>query len=68
MSPSFHSLPTDISTETLAEQCHVKPASVRVRLCRTGSYFGLIPKKLPNGRLSWPGDSYERLANAARKG
>ncbi|NCU20539.1 DNA-binding protein [Candidatus Falkowbacteria bacterium] len=60
--------PPDISTETLAAQFHVKPGSIRVRFCRTGSYFGLIPKKLPNGRLSWPGDSYERLTNAARKG
>lgn len=60
--------PPDISTETLAAQAHVKPSTIRVRLCRTGSYFGLIPKKLPNGRLSWPGDSYERLTNSARKG
>lgn len=53
--------PPRISTETLATQAHVKPSSIRVRLCRTGSYFGLVPDKLPNGRLSWPGDSYERL-------
>mgnify|MGYP001336690872 CR=1 FL=1 len=59
---------SDISTEALADLCHVKPPSIRVRLCRTGSYFGLIPKKLPNGRLSWPGDSYERLINSAKKG
>jgi hypothetical protein len=66
MTPSY--TPSDISTETLAAQTHVKPSSIRVRLCRTGSYFGLIPKKLPNGRLSWPGDSYERLTNGGREG
>lgn len=55
-------LPTSrLSTEALAEELLVKPASIRVRLCRTGSYFGLVPTKLPNGRLSWPGDAYEKL-------
>jgi hypothetical protein len=32
----------------------VKEQSVRARYCRTGSYFGVIPKKLANGRLKWP--------------
>lgn len=50
-----------ISTEELAAGCMVKPASIRVRLCRTGSYFGLMPDKLPNGRLTWPADWRERM-------
>ncbi len=50
-----------ISTETLSKELQIKPNSIRVRLCRTGSYFGLRPKKLPNGRLLWPVDGRDRL-------
>jgi len=42
------------STEQFAARHLVKPESVIARLCRTGSYFGITPDKLPNGRLSWP--------------
>ena len=41
-------------TEQFADLNFVKPASVRSRYCIHGSYFGVIPKKLPNGRLAWP--------------
>lgn len=51
-----------LSTQELAALAKVKPTSIRVRLCETGSYFGLRPQKLPNGRLLWPADSLERLA------
>ncbi len=54
-----------ITTEVLAERLGIKPQSIRVRLCRTGSYFGLRPKKLPNGRLLWDGDAEEKLTAAA---
>jgi len=50
-----------LSTESLAEKLKLKPQSIRARVCRTGSYFGLIPQKLPNGRLLWPDDAAERL-------
>lgn len=50
-----------LSTETLANSIGAKAGSIRVRLCQTGSYFGLKPRKLPNGRLLWPSDSVERL-------
>lgn len=50
-----------LTTEVLANALGIKPQSIRVRLCRTGSYFGLRPTKLPNGRLDWPPDSLERL-------
>jgi hypothetical protein len=43
-----------ISTEEYAAQNHVKAQTVRARLSRTGSYFGDIPRKLPNRLLSWP--------------
>jgi len=45
------------STEQFAARRHIKPASVISRYCRTGSYFGIRPRKLENGRLDWPDDS-----------
>lgn len=44
----------DQSTEQFAALNQVKAQSVRARLCRTGSYFGVVPVKLANGRLAWP--------------
>ncbi len=55
--PSLETPIPEIDTEEFARQHLVKPQSVRVRLCRTGSYFGVKPRKLPNGRLSWPGNA-----------
>lgn len=52
---------TGISTKTLAERLDSNQSSIRVRLCATGSYFGVRPHKLPNGRLLWPADTVERL-------
>jgi len=56
-----------LSTAELATLAKVKPESIRVRLCETGSYFGLRPNKLPNGRLLWPSDSLQRLAGVCSK-
>jgi hypothetical protein len=44
------------STDQFAARRHVKSASVISRLCRTGHYFGIRPRKLENGRLDWPDD------------
>ena len=43
-----------LSCEQFAALNQVKPQSVRARLCRTGSYFGVTPRKLLNGRLAFP--------------
>ena len=43
-----------ISTEKLAAAFGVKPNTPRVALARDGHYFGLKPRKAPNGRLIWP--------------
>ena len=59
--PAFEAPIPEIDTEELARQNAVKPQSVRVRLCRTGSYFGVKPRKLPNGRLLWPGNASELM-------
>ena len=42
------------STEQFAGRNLVKAQTVLKRYCETGSYFGVIPQKLPNGRLAWP--------------
>lgn len=55
-----------ITTELFALAIGCKPESVRVRLCRTGSYYGVRPHKLPNGRLLWPDDSVQRLMGSER--
>ena len=44
----------DQSCDQFAALNQVKAQSVRARLCRTGSYFGILPLKLANGRLAWP--------------
>lgn len=53
-----------LTTEALAHSLGLQSNSIRVRLCRTGSYFGLTPDKLPNGRLLWPADSKAQLLKA----
>ena len=44
----------ELSCEQFAANNQVKAQSVRARLCRTGSYFGVKPLKLASGRLAWP--------------
>lgn len=44
----------ELDTDNFAAINQVKGQSVRARLCRTGSYFGVRPMKLANGRLVWP--------------
>ncbi|VWC97726.1 putative DNA-binding protein [Burkholderia lata] len=51
-----------MTTEELAELLSLRPQSIRKRYCQTGAYFTLRPVKLPNGRLMWPADALEKLA------
>lgn len=44
----------DQSCEQFAAINQVLPQSVRARICRTGSYFGVRPIKLASGRLAFP--------------
>jgi hypothetical protein len=44
----------DLSTEEFATRNRVKAQTVRARFCTTGSYFGVRPLKLANGRTAWP--------------
>ena len=43
-----------LGTDEFAALNHVKPQTVRARYCKTGSYFGVRPLKLANGRTAWP--------------
>jgi len=47
-------LPANATTEQLAQFFAVKPDSVRRANCVDGSFHGLVPVKLPTGRLVWP--------------
>ena len=53
-----------LSTEEYASRRKVKPESVRVRLSRSGSYFGDVPIRQPNGRLLWPDGVVAHCAEA----
>jgi hypothetical protein len=43
-----------LSCAQFAKLNMVKPQTVRARVCNTGSYFGLVPRKLASGRLAFP--------------
>jgi hypothetical protein len=45
-----------LTNDELAAICKTKPQSITWRLCKYGSYYGLIPRKLPNRRLVWDRD------------
>jgi len=50
-----------LTTSQFGAQIGIKPESIRVRLCQCGSYFGITPQKLRNGRLIWPFDAADQL-------
>jgi hypothetical protein len=54
-----------LTTEQLAAQLGIRAQSIRQEYCRSGEYYGLRPKKLPNRFLRWPADSLEQLLKAA---
>lgn len=62
----------DQSAEQFAALNQVKAQSVRARISRTGSYFGVRPQKLASGRLAFPnvqvsGDEHHAAAAADRQ-
>ena len=56
----------DRTTQALAARLGIQAQSIRARLCRTGSYFGVRPQTLPNGRLLWPDNAFEQIVSGAR--
>lgn len=49
----------NLTTEQFAEVLHGKPSTIRTRLCKTGSFYGIRPIKLPSGRLLWPAEAVQ---------
>jgi hypothetical protein len=57
-----------MTTNDFAYQINILGSSIHRRVCITGSYYGVVPTKLPNGRLDWPNDAREQLiANSSKK-
>lgn len=50
-----------ISTEVLAAKFGARPQTPRASYCRFGHWLGLIPTKIPNGRLMWDALDADRL-------
>jgi hypothetical protein len=49
------------TTQALASRLGIQPQSIRAAVCRKGNYYGVKPTRLPNGRLLWPADAFERI-------
>lgn len=52
--PSTADTPATLTTAQFAALNHVKPNTVRQRLCDTASFHGIRPLKLATRRLLWP--------------
>ena len=50
-----------LPTNDFAECFKVKGATVRRSYCVNGHYLGIVPKKLPNSRLLWPGSKVNKI-------
>jgi len=57
-----------LTTDELGHRLNVKARSIRARVRKTGTYFGLKPVKGPNRLLYWAADSGERLLGGAQSG
>lgn len=49
------------TTDELAYALRIKSQTLRKRYCLYGSYFGIRPLRLPNGKLLWPDAAIEDL-------
>ncbi len=56
-----------MTTNELAAKLGILSHSIHRRVCTTGSYFGLRPQPLANGRLFWPDDAIEQLSTQKPK-
>ncbi|BBO69091.1 hypothetical protein DSCA_30210 [Desulfosarcina alkanivorans] len=55
-----------IATGPFAKSLGVKPATARRSYCVNGQYLGIVPKKLPNGRLLWSTEALAKVLNQAK--
>lgn len=56
-----------ITTAEFAAALAMNAQSIRKRYSQTGSYFGVRPVKLPNGKLRWPADAVSHLLTWSAK-
>ena len=56
-----------VSTDEIAAFVDVRPSSVRERLSRSGSFWGLVPRRRANGRLEFHPRFREILRRAAQQ-
>jgi len=54
---------TKFSTEQAAAALGIRPQTLRASYCRIGSYFGIVPTKMPNRMLRWDAEAIARLLN-----
>ena len=54
--------PKHLPTNQFADIFGVRPDTVRRNLCTKGHFMGVVPLKLPNGRLLWPEVRPEEVA------
>ncbi len=55
--------PRRYSTHEAAGILRYQPQTLRRDLCFKGNFKGIRPLKLPGGRLLWPADEIDALAN-----
>ncbi len=55
------------TTAALAARLGIKPESIRAAVYRTGGYYGVTPSSLPNGRLLWPTDAFQRIVESGKR-
>lgn len=57
------------TTAALASRLGIKPESIRAAVYRSPdrSYYGVTPTGLPNGRLLWPTDAFQRIVASGKR-
>jgi hypothetical protein len=55
------------TTAALASRLGIQSQSIRAAVCRNGSYYGIPPTRLPNGRLLWPADAFQRIVESGKR-
>lgn len=56
-----------LTTNEAAAALGAAKQTPRTALCRHGHWLGMIPVKLPNGRLLWDSEQVQKLANGGGK-
>jgi hypothetical protein len=65
--PAAPPRPEFLTTREFAAAIGARPQTLRSHFCVRGSYFGVLPKKAPNGRLLWPSNAVDQFVNKGKK-